>query len=268
MRTYRQAVGTVLVSLVLALIALSSSFAQPVPVSVKVALVDISKISANYEALQAARGEIEQWHQQQQVWYQQQKAYLQELANRYSYLPQAQFKEVLDILAKPRPLSQELAKRRDELQKQSGDSEARHLELQAKLGRTDKEREEFEQLQAMYAANMEQLTAMDDDLNTEASSRKSQMEIDLTNNLLQAVKDVATAGGYAVVLNKLVVVYGGDDISDTVIAKLNGKGAPAPTAAPKTDATTAPAGAPKPGTAPTTAPTGQPKPPAPPTGGK
>lgn len=218
-------------AVVLAASVLTGAWAQTTPAPVKVALVDLARVSGEYQRLGETRTEIQQWYQQQQK-------YLEELANGYAFLTAEHFKEVLDILGKPRPLAQPLAKRRDELQKLNEDKEARFLELQAKVDRTDKERDEFNQLQEINDARNGDIDKVAEDLRAQFMERKTKAETDLTDAITAAVKDVATGAGYVLVLNKMGVLYGGDDITEVVIRKLNGS-----TTTPKPPTGAGPAGA-------------------------
>ena len=226
MRTLRT-----LAALVLAAHMMSGAWAQNAPAPVKVAVVDLARVSNEYNRLAQVRTEIQSWYQQQQK-------YLEDLAHNYSFLTEEHFKEVLDILSKPRPLPQALAKRREELQKLNEEKESRYLELQAKVDRTDKERDEFNQLQEINNARNADIDKVADDLRAQFMEKKTKAETDLTDAITQAVKEVATAAGYVLVLNKMGVMYGGDDITDVVIQKLNGS-----TAAPRPATGAAPAGA-------------------------
>lgn len=202
-------------ALILAASVGTGAWAQDAPAPVKVAVVDLARVSSEYNRLAEMRNEI-------QAWYQQQQKYLEELANSYAFLTEEHFKEILDILSKPRPLPQALAKRREELQKLNEEKESRYLELQAKVDRTDKERDEFNQLQEINNARNADIDKIANDLRSQFMEKKTKAETDLTDAITQAVKDVATGAGYVLVLNKMGVMYGGDDITDVVIRKLNG----------------------------------------------
>jgi Skp family chaperone for outer membrane proteins len=239
-------ISCTVVAIVVAASLMTGAWAQTAPAPVKVAVVDLARVSNEYARLAEMRTEI-------QGWYQQQQKYLEELANGYSFLTEEHFKEVLDILSKPRPLAQPLAKRRDELQKLNEEKEARFLELQAKVDRTDKERDEFNQLQEINQARNGDIDKVAEDLRNQFMDKKTKAETDLTDAITQAVKDVATGAGYVLVLNKMGVMYGGDDITDVVIHKLNGSTAapkPATGGAPGGPGGQAPAGAPPEGGAP------------------
>jgi Skp family chaperone for outer membrane proteins len=227
-----------LAAAVLAATVVTGAWAQNTPAPVKVAVVDLARVSGEYARLAEVRVEI-------QGWYQQQQKYLEELANGYAFLTEEHFKEVLDILGKPRPLPQPLAKRRDELQKLNEEKEGRFLELQAKVDRTDKERDEFNQLQEINNARNADIDKVAEDLRDQFMEKKTQAETDLTDAITQAVKDVATGAGYILVLNKMGVMYGGDDITDVVIRKLNGStAAPKPATGARPSGTTPAGGAP------------------------
>lgn len=209
----------------------------------RIAVVDLLKVDQGYTQLATRSQELNQWASQQD-------AYLNDLRMKYSYLSEENFREVLDILATPRPWAAPKAKRERELREINDAKDARFVELQAKVDRTPQEQEEFNGLQEISDSRLKQIQAMADKLRQQFAQRRDQARTDLSNAVTAAVKDIATQGGYTLVLDKQGVLFGGDDITDTVLQRLNG-------AAPTTTPTTTPPAGPAPGgpeTAPTTPP--------------
>ena len=221
--------------LALALVAggfLPAVSAQETKPAIRIALVDIARVNAEFNQLAQKRGEMQQWFQQQ-------KAYLAELEDKYSYLSEQHFNEILDILRMPRPLKAEAATRREELRDLNDEKEARFLELRAKVDRSAKEQDEFNQLLEIAEARARQIDTIRQGLQTQLAQRQDDAQAQVITAMEQAVREVAAAGGYHVVLNKVFVLYGGEDITDAVLEKLNGQ-APARPAA--TEPTPAPPG--------------------------
>jgi Skp family chaperone for outer membrane proteins len=207
---------------------------QPGGPAPRIAVVDLQKVDASYTRLTSLSQELQQWANQQD-------AYLNDLRVKYSYLSEENFKEVLDILATPRPWAAPKAKRERELREINDAKEARYLELQAKVDRTPQEQEEFNGLQEISDGRLKQIQAMADQLRQQFAQRRDQARTDLSNAVTVAVKDVAAASGYALVLDKQGVLYGGEDITDTVLVKLNGPNATPPASGATPPAVTPPA---------------------------
>ena len=243
----------------LILLAAQMTFAQEAKPAAKIAVVDIVSINAQFAQLAVKRDEIQQWYQQQQK-------YLEELQNSYLYLSEGPFGEILDILRMPRPLSAKAAKRQKELRDLNSQKEDRYLELEAKTDRTAQEQEEFNGLQELRDARLKQITAIAEDLRRQFAEKRKQAEDALNQSLQAAVKDIAAERKYDLVLNKMGVLYGGDDITAAVLERLNTQagtpaaagGAAAPAATPAAGGTAAPTAAPAP-----TPPAPAPAPPAP-----
>lgn len=198
--------------------------AQEVKSGPRVAVVDIQAVNASFVQLTAKRDDLQQWAQQQE-------AYIKDLQGNYLYLAEGPFNEIVDILRLPRPLGAKAAKRQREIKELSAQKEDRFLELQAKVNRTPQEQEEFNGLQELADARNKQLAAMADDLHRQFEERKKQAE-DALNTALQAVvKEIAAAQKFDLVLDKRWVLFGGEDITQAVIDKLNAQ-APKPAAPP------------------------------------
>lgn len=189
--------------------------------AIKVALVDMGRVNTEYAQLAQKRAELQQWFEQQQ-------RYLEELETRYIYLSEQHFNDILEILRMPRPLSQAAATRRDELRAINDEKEARHLELQAKVERTAKEQDEFNQLQETVEQRFRQISAIRDNLQAQLQQRQADAQAEVIDAMESAIEAAATAGGYHLVLNRMFVLYGGEDITDAVLQRLNGSAPAAP----------------------------------------
>lgn len=221
----------------------------------RIAVVDLQKIDQGYTQLATRSQELNQWASQQD-------AYLNDLRVKYSYLSEENFREILDILATPRPWAAAKAKRERELREINDAKDARFVELQAKVDRTAQEQEEFNGLQEISDARLKQIQAMADKLRQQFAQRRDQARTDLSNAVTAAVKEVAVQGGYTLVLDKQGVLYGGDEITDAVLQRLNSTTAPTPPPGGGTEGPTTPPA----DTPPATPPAGEPAP-APPAGG-
>jgi outer membrane protein len=80
--------------------------------------------------------------------------------------------------------------------------------------RAGKSKAEIEKMTKKFEAELKPKKEAVEELDKEMSAKlKKQIEI--------AIQDVAKAKGYAVVVDKQVVLYGGEDITDDVLKKLN-----------------------------------------------
>lgn len=216
----RRLVKGLMVALCVGTLAFSKATADTEP-PIRVALVDMGRVNAEYGRLAEKRMELQQWFEQQQ-------RYLEELETRYIYLSEQHFNEILEILRMPRPLSAAAAKRRDELRELNDEKEARHLELQAKVDRSAKEQDEFNQLQETVENRFAQITAIRDNLQAQLEQRQADAQAEVIDAMESAIEAVANEGGYHLVLNRLFVLYGGEDITDAVLDRLNGSAPAAP----------------------------------------
>jgi len=205
-------------------IAAVGAHAQDAAAAPKIAWVDLDQVNAQYDRLKAKREELRQW-------YAQQDALLKELSSKYLFLSEELFNEAIEILRKPRPLSAEDATRRDELRQISDEKENRFLELESKPDRTPREREDFLQLQEIAQSRSKHIEAIARELQADLMEMQAVAEQELTGNMQAVVQQIAAERGFSIVLNKLGVLYGGEDITATVLEKLNGA-APAAPAAP------------------------------------
>ncbi len=205
-----------LVVIVLAGLCLSTAFAQNDGTVKKIAVVSLSRIQSQYERLHAQERDLGAWLESR-------KQYHDQLTN-FVFLPKKEFEEAIELTRKDQPLSEEDQKRLDELRRISGNNEERYAELRAKPNRTAEETAEFNALQDMYDASQETLKALQKSIMNQLSERRDTALAGLMDTVEQAVIDTAREGGYDMVLDSDMVFYGGDDITDAVVERLNGTG--------------------------------------------
>lgn len=196
----------------LLLVLASVGHAQEAP-ALKIALVSLPKIEANYGALRTQEETLGQWWQGQ-------RSLHDELAN-FIFLSSADFAEATALMQKPRPLSEADQARLAELRAVSDQKDARFVELRAKTDRTPAETDEFNTLQDIAQARQEDLSKVRDTMMAELGDRRQTALAGLMTKVNDAIKAEAEAGGYQLVLDAEVVFLGGTDITDAVIARLN-----------------------------------------------
>jgi len=206
--------GLVIVLISAALLSPMTAGAQPEPAApLRVAVVDIAKVSGEYQALNQKDQELKQWLDEQ-------KRLRLELED-FTFLSQENFNEVLQTYELAPPLPEEKVARLEELQNISADKEKRFLELRAKAERTAQEEDEFNSLLEVAGARQQQLAELEQRILTEYGGKVGEAQ----NLLLQEVEKVITQYAqdqkYDLVLDRAWVFYGGDDITDRIIERLN-----------------------------------------------
>jgi Skp family chaperone for outer membrane proteins len=202
------------VALGLAAVCASTALAQEETTDAKIAVVSLSRVQANYGQLRAQEQDLGQWLEGR-------RAYHDQLTN-YVFLPSTDFEEALELMRKPQPLSDEDQARLDELQSISDTNEQRYAELRAKTERTAEETAEFNALQDMYDASAETLQTVQQNIMEELTDRREAALAGLMDTVEEAIDATAEADGYDMVLDADMVFYGGVDITDDVLARLNG----------------------------------------------
>lgn len=198
--------------LIAVLVFAGLSSAQEAP-ALKVAVVSLQKIEANYVALRAQEDSLD-------AWWQGQRSLHDELAN-YIFLSSADFAEATALLQKPRPLSEADQARLAELRAISDQKDARFVELRAKPDRTPAENDEFNSLQDIAEARQQDLAKVRETIMIELGDRRQTAVAGLMTKVNEAIKAEAEAGGYQLVLDASMVFLGGTDITDGVVARLN-----------------------------------------------
>ena len=179
----------------------------------KVAVVDITIVGEEYVALQEKDAEL-------QAWLSRRAAYLDSLEN-YVFLSEDNFNEALEILNMPAPVPNEKQARLEELAALSEQKESRFADLEAKAPRTTAEAEEFSTLREVRDARRRELSELAISIDEEYKQQLTLARRQLMRSVEQAVAEYAQEQGYDLVLERAVVIYGGDDITRAIIARLN-----------------------------------------------
>jgi len=179
----------------------------------KVAVVDIIIVGEEYVALQEKNAEL-------QAWLSRRALYLESLED-YVFLSEDNFNEVLEILNMAPPVPDEKQARLEEIAALSEQKERRFAQLEAKSPRTTAEAEEFSTLREVRDARRRDLGELAMSIDEEYQEQLTLARRQLMRNVEQAVADYAREQGYDLVLERAVVIYGGDDITRAIIARLN-----------------------------------------------
>lgn len=151
---------------------------------------------------------------------------------QYTFLPAETFAEVVGILRLPRPLPKDKQDRLDALLKLSTDKDQEFRNLRAKTNRTPEEEDKFRTLQDLVEARQQDLQALEQQLVDEILAKQQEYKTQLLAQVREAIVAVAREKGYDLVLDSFGVLYGGEDVTDAVLAVLKKSPAPAPAAPP------------------------------------
>ena len=209
---------------ILLLIGLAGTWGQEAesqpPAAAKVAFVDISTISSEYQALQEKDAELKAWLGGQYD-------YLESLQD-FIFLSEDNFTEALAIIDLPRPIPAEKVERLDELAAFSLQKEQRFRELESKSPRTTEEADQFSTLREGLIARQQQLAQLEATINQDYQERITTAREELMGTVEQIIAQYAQENGYDVVLDRAFVLYGGVDITRAIIDRLNPPVEPAP----------------------------------------
>ena len=205
------------------LLGCTLSFAQ----TLKVAVVDIDLVSAQYKELTDRQQELGAWMNDK-------KGFLSALQD-FMFVSSDEFQEAGRIYQVPKPQwSAEQKKREAELRKVSEDNEKKLLDLQSKPARTAEEQNQFNTLRDTAAARERDLTAISRTFDDQLRQKRDEVQGQLKSKVLSAITELAKTRGYTLVLDKSAAYYSVapiDDLTTEVLKTLNA-GAPAATAAP------------------------------------
>jgi len=194
--------------------------AEPQPPAARVAFVDISTISSEYQALQDKDAELKAWLAGQ-------GDYLQSL-QEYIFLAEDNFNEALAIVDLPRPIPDEKVKRLDELAALSAQKEQRYRDLESKSPRTTEEADQFSTMREGLSARQQQLAQLEAMINQQYQERITTARKELMDKVEEVIAQYAQENGYEMVLDRAFVLYGGEDITWAIIDRLNPAAEPAP----------------------------------------
>ncbi len=191
-------------------------------VTVKVGLVEIEKIQAGYVQLQQQQASLEQWLSEQRTFF--------NLLTDYIFLSVENFDEVMALLKKG-PLAAEEQARLDELKVISDDKDKRFRELEAKPDRNAQEQDEHNSLLDIYRARGAALEEMWKETLGELGGKREEAIETLMLKVREAISAEAEAQGMTLVVDADAVFFGGTDMTEAVLTRLNnGQTPPAPAA--------------------------------------
>ncbi len=129
-----------------------------------------------------------------------------------------------DRLLKLMDITAQTTTQREEVQtllKQHNDKQARYTALQGKESRTPAETTEYQTLDMLYKRRQQDLDRAQDDSEARTRARQQEMQAPLDAHIQTVAGLLAQERGYLAVLLKETVVWGGVDITDDFVQRLN-----------------------------------------------
>lgn len=177
-----------------------------------VGLVDTGRVAQEYKAMQALNEQFNTFQRErEQKLMERQRVMLLPEADATKYFDLKQVAAPTDATKKQLEDLESLAKQREE----------RFRALGEKQGRTADEQKEFDDLNQLYAARVNDLRALQEDMSKEVQAKREELTKLITTSLETAIKSVAAEKKVTLVIAKEAVLYGGLDITEEVLAKLN-----------------------------------------------
>lgn len=174
--------------------------------------VDMDRVGAEYRGMQELNGQFQQFQMEQE------RQLREQHTTRLLFDEERQ--EYLDLSHMGAP-TEARDERLAELRMLSDERERRLFELRKNEERSEDEQAEYELLNRLYERRMEDLTALQADLQQSRLAKYEELTKLVTESVDVAVKAVAEEQELGLVLRKEVVLFGGLDITEDVLARLN-----------------------------------------------
>ncbi len=180
--------------------------------SPSVGVVDMERVAAEYRAMQQLNRQFQDFQRQQET--------LLQRHQRAQMLADSERQEYFDLLDKSAP-TQEAANRIASLERLSAERSRTLTTLRETTDRTPEQDQELERLAALHERRTDELLALHGAVEQTVLAKYEELSKIITDSVNAAVKQTAEAKGLTLVLRKEVVLFGGADITDDVLARLN-----------------------------------------------
>jgi Skp family chaperone for outer membrane proteins len=200
--------------LLVVLAALGAAAAVPAAAQMTSGVVDLTRVGAEYKGMQELQSQLElfQTGREKEL----------EIRRKARLLLDEERQEFLDLNQVAAP-TEERARRLKELESLSDQRELRRFELRKKDERTEAEESELKELDDLYDKRMAELQALQADVQESIVAKYRELNAIVTESVNEAIKTVAEAKELTIVMRKDTVLFGGVDITDDVLTKLNGE---------------------------------------------
>jgi Skp family chaperone for outer membrane proteins len=201
-------------ALVVVCIAVSMTFAWAADNAPKIGVIDIQKVLRDAPRMKQYMEEYENLRQQ--------LGRILDIRSQNLMLDEDQVKELIELKTKPSPTEKDKA-RIAELEKIERERDAEFKQLQSATNLTDAQKARLKELQELQDKSKATGKALEDDYNSRLQTKLQELDQQADADIQDAVKKVAEAKGLSLVLVKDAVRFGGVDITDDVIGKLERK---------------------------------------------
>ena len=176
-----------------------------------IAVVDVDRVEGSFPRLQGENAKLDAWRREK-------KAYLDNL-RQYVFLTDAEFGRLMEVLAQDR-LTADDQKTLDDLREANKRFDGELNALLANRNRNENEEGRYHELKGLLAAGEKRFQEKYEDLNSQYDGRLKAVLKDLWGEVEQVVADIAREMELGVVLQSEYVLYGGLDITERVIERL------------------------------------------------
>lgn len=180
----------------------------------EVGVIDTDKVLSSYTAYQEASKKHEDFTAKRQA--------VLTVKFRMRLLTEAQTKECEELQKLAAPTAEQ-SKRLTDLLAASDTAEEELGQLKGKTGRSEAETKRMQELEALAETNAKVIEALQATLKKEVADELKRLMTPLEEKLKQTIAEVAGEMKLTVVLSKGDVLYGGEDITEKVLARLNKK---------------------------------------------
>lgn len=183
--------------------------------SAKFGVVDMARVAQEYQQMQTLNQQFQEFQSSQE----------QQLKEKYTgrLLTDAEVQELADLSAAA-PTTENTA-RLQTLQGLSGTRDKRMEELRGKKEHTSAEEAELKQWDDLLQQRLSELATVKNELEATRKAKYDELTKVITDNVDAAMKAVAEAQKLDLIFAKDAVIFGGLDVTEAVLTKLNGAAA-------------------------------------------
>lgn len=203
----------------LMLVTVPAGWTQDQALVLKVAVIDMGKVTENYQALQTKNQSLLDLLDSQQQYLDQLKEFL--------FLSAENFTQIIELLKAPDPLSAEEQQRLEELRTLAANKEKEFLDLRSKPNRTTEENDTYLTLLDLSSISWQRIQALDEEFTEEYNTQVGVSREYFMELVRKVAEAVVNQEGYDLALDAGVVLVGGTDITDQVLEHLNAGTMPA-----------------------------------------
>ncbi len=206
--------GVMLVAAVVVSLTLAASVSAA-PSTTTLGCVDVQAVFDGYQKTDQSKNDLETLNRDIETKLQAMDA--------HRLLSENDLQELLTLVVKQNPTDKE-KERIKALQDQERALDSEMKDLQGKKeALTAQEKSRLKELQDRQSDSEITIGKMVEDARNEIMEKGNTLTDEIRTDILKAIEDVAKAKGLTAVVDKIAVLYGGTDITQAVIDKLNSK---------------------------------------------